>query len=300
MDKLTCHLTSYYRDALRWKRNEDQSDAESELDFGNMNMSSDDSPDDTELSSLADTAVTVMTALFCAQVECRSKDATAEFLNTAKSADDPIVISKLRGWTTDMLKRLSQDGSSSVTFEAESPDKLQKYVDPYTTTDYDDFPPDRGLKCHPWPIIANIVYHIDNPTLRMGNEMRDAPGTLDSNKAHADATTDSLRDADKIMIFADMTSRVASNESIEKLIQWAYRRRGTKAIWLVLTKCDVNVEKDDSIKFIAKERQMLQSIEQDLSKLKMKLMSTKQDLRSCLRGTLEERAELEETESFLK
>jgi hypothetical protein len=300
MDKLTGHVANYYRDTLRWKRNQDDSDAESELDFANIGTSADDSINDAELSNLADTALTVITALFCARAECKSKEATAEFLSTATSADDSNILSKLRGWTTDILKRLCDNGTSSVTFEAESPDRLRKFVDPYTATDYEDFPPDRGLRCHPWAIVSYILYNFDDPTLRMGNEIRDAPGTLDSNKAHADATTDSLRDADKIMLFADMTTRVASNETIEKLIAWAYRRRGARAIWLILTKCDVNVEKDDSIRFNAKEKHILQVIDIDIQALQRQLHSIRRDLRNGLGGTLEQRAKFEDTEDELK
>jgi len=300
IDKLTNHLASYFRDAQRWKRIEADSDAESDLDFGTTDTMIDDGPSDTELSSLADTAVQVLTALFCAYPECQTKEATKEFLGTAASADDPMILSKLRGWTADILKRLCDNGTSSIKFMAEAPDKLRMYIDPYTTTDFEDFPPDKGLRCHPWPIISNIVYNMKNPTLNSGNEMRDAPGTLDSNQAHHDATTDSLRDADKIMLFVDSSSRAASNESVEKMIHWAYRRRGSGNIWLVLTKCDVNVEKDDTIKFNTRERQLMHSIQTDLRKLGMELLSKRQELRSCLSGTLEERAELEDDVAHLK
>lgn len=68
----------------------------------------------------------------------------------------------------------------------------------------------------------------------------------------------------------------------------------------MLTKCDVNVEGDDSIKFNVHEKQRLQDIHNELQKLSMKLLRIKSDLKSSLGGSYEERAELEDEERVTK
>ena len=101
----------------------------------------DDGTSDAALRKLANTAFTVLNALFCAYPECRTKDATREFLDTASSLEDSAILSKLRGWTADIRERLCPDGTSSITFTADEADGLRKHVDPYTTTNFGDFLP---------------------------------------------------------------------------------------------------------------------------------------------------------------
>lgn len=142
-------------------------------------------------------------------------------------------------------------------------------------------------------MVSNIVFNLDSHILNTGNELRDAPGTADANQAHADAATESLRDADK-MVFADSTHRAASTSEIKRLLHWAYRRRGYRKILLVLTKCDIGVERDRSIDFMTPELQKLRDIDNELQRVNMECLRIKSELNSYVRGTLEERRDLED------
>lgn len=146
-----------------------------------------------------------------------------------------------------------------VVFEDIDLDGLRSRIQPFISNISNTMIPGTALKCSPWPIVRCISRGLESWILQLGLILLDIlgeyflhwrlwPSFLTSIIGHGDVNTTyvekarrSLCDADIIIVVHDM-DWVASNQSVEKALKWAHKRRGIDGVIMVCTKSDAVCE----------------------------------------------------------
>jgi hypothetical protein len=114
-----------------------------------------DDIDDAEIEN-ASTARECFLVLFAGHSEFADADAAEEFLSTAKSPSDPVVLNKLIRWTKGILNTFVKDGNSTVTLGADTAAGLVEKFIPFTRkVPYGNFN-GKPLTYSPWPFVRLI------------------------------------------------------------------------------------------------------------------------------------------------
>lgn len=105
----------------------------------------------------ARTALECLTALFRDHEEFADEESAAEFLNTATSAEDPTLLSKLVRWKDSLLHRLGVDDDGVTRFEACELLDITEKIQPFTKTVYKTDAAGRQQPS-PWPLVKIVRY----------------------------------------------------------------------------------------------------------------------------------------------
>ncbi|OJD34166.1 tat pathway signal sequence [Diplodia corticola] len=197
----------------------------------------------------ASTAVEGLFSLFCNHDECSSQDAVRNFVATAKSQDDAGIISKLKGWTEELLQNL-QASPGKVVISDTSPEMMQHKIAPYLQHEVSDH--DSGCCVpSPWPFVKLVKTYFDSPILSQDIVLVDLPGTSDTNQTRVRASLQYLQDVQFIGVVAKV-DRVETDADTHRYLIDAFRRKRGASVLMVATGSDsVNIRPTQLMKRIS-------------------------------------------------
>ncbi|KAF1952582.1 hypothetical protein CC80DRAFT_572350 [Byssothecium circinans] len=229
----------------------------------------------SEMELLAQTAVKIFSDLFAFTLECQDIEKTEEFLNNHKDHD---ILDTVEKWLDRILVSLQKQGlrGNKLTFKAATMEGLLKLIQPFAATVAEPFIQGCNLHCCPYPIVDLIDICYNSNMLKTGNELADVPGIGDVNRAHVDRAQLALLQADKVMVVGDM-DRSGSHTSIMNQLHSAFKKKGSRGVFLVLTKSeDIGAEDDKMTKFTPEESRQLEDLERQIEDME----ATIDDLRA--------------------
>ncbi|KAL1616898.1 hypothetical protein SLS54_008102 [Diplodia seriata] len=215
----------------------------------------------------ASTAVDGLYSLFCDHDECQSPEAVHKFISTAKSQHDDGVLSKLRGWTEELLSNL-QASPGKVVISDTSPEFIQHKIAPFLQHEV-SYSSSGCRNPSPWPFVKLVKYdqcpdtplsftffpflqrkqcllatvrtYFDSPILSQDIVLVDLPGTSDTNQTRVRASVQYLNDVDFIGVVARV-DRVETDADTHKYLIDAFRRKRGASVLMVATGSDsVNI-----------------------------------------------------------
>ena len=106
---------------------------------------------------LATTALEAFRALLCTHKEFETDESATEFLSSAESADDPVILNRIVSWTKQLMaKELVVDGIGAR--NADTPEELsgllERFIKPVSVSEGER--PIASL----WPIVRIVRYEI--------------------------------------------------------------------------------------------------------------------------------------------
>lgn len=123
-----------------------------------------------------DTVADALHSVFLEHRECQTKRLTREFLKSATSENDKVILAQLNKWADKLVFRQTE-GQDSVWLKASTPQEMLKQVEMYST-EITDEESQRVLSM--WPLVRLIKVHFNNPLSKMGVSVLDAPGSSDN------------------------------------------------------------------------------------------------------------------------
>lgn len=123
-----------------------------------------------------DTVADALHSVFLEHRECQTKRATRDFLKSATSENDKVVLAQLNKWADKLVFR-ETEGQDSVWLTASTPQEMLKRVEVYSTEITDE---ESQRVPSIWPLVRLIKVHFTNPLSKMGVSILDAPGSSDN------------------------------------------------------------------------------------------------------------------------
>ena len=258
-----------------------------------------DDIDEEELEELrlnSNTALSAFMALFQDRREFRDKTSAEQFLQTASSADDLVVVGRLIGWTEDILQELlpDEENGDKTCLYAHTVARIKKMVEPFTRNV--EFPSLGGttIKCSPWPLVKKVRHSFDSRVLLQNIVLGDCPGINDKNRLRVESTRRYLQDC-HITIMVNRMDRAIDHASFHNNINNAYRRGRSGSIIVVCTRSDdINMKGKQSFRNTIAEERVNARIDEDEHLVNARFEAVRADLRkTSLRGNLATRLQLQ-------
>ncbi|KAL1640220.1 hypothetical protein SLS58_007171 [Diplodia intermedia] len=187
----------------------------------------------------ASTAIEGLYSLFCDHDECQSPEAVQKFISTAKGQNDDGVLSKLKGWTEELLGNL-QTSAAKVEISDTSPDLIQHKIARFLQHEV-SYSSSGCCNPSPWPFVKLVKTYFDSPILSQDIVLVDLPGTSDTNQTRVRASVQYLNDVDFIGVVAKV-DRVETDADTHKYLIDAFRRKRGASVLMVATGSDsVNI-----------------------------------------------------------
>jgi hypothetical protein len=224
------YLMKMFEDDLReyrqWQSDHPETNAEDD---------SDDENENDEESERPNRLTTIMVALKLLPQEqgCSENEVAEKFLH---KYGDTEVLHCLRK-RLNALYHVIQKGdaiSSKVEEDCVTVDAVKTFIAPFIRRSSVPFAEGTDAECCPYPLVEKIIIASKSEVLAKGNTLRDAPGIGDTNKAHVHRAYLALKNADKILVVAEMKRCLAKPE-LFATIKTALKRRGPGNVLLALT-----------------------------------------------------------------
>ncbi|KAK5120153.1 hypothetical protein LTR85_006634 [Meristemomyces frigidus] len=172
-------------------------------------------------------------AMFCDHAECGDAWAARQFLDSAKSEDDPEMLSTIYGWADKAIRKAAGQ-AQTVVLEASTGGELLKKLEPFSTKVEDD---DGKGTLSLWPLVSVVHEHFDDPITRLNITMMDIPGSSDNNRTRQISALKHRQKATHVMIFTDV-ARAKDDPTIFREVK-NMRNRGSGRLMIVSPKSDI-------------------------------------------------------------
>jgi hypothetical protein len=113
--------------------------------------------------------------LFGDKSEFKDDSAAVRFLGRAKSVDDAKILTKLIGWTQDIVSQLTQSGNLTTLYCHTLCD-LNRALEPFMQQRDDPQIDGTDLGCCVWPFVKRVCIYLSNSILAKGIRLVDLPG----------------------------------------------------------------------------------------------------------------------------
>lgn len=178
-----------------------------------------------------DTVADALHSVFLEHRECQTKRATRDFLKSATSENDKVVLAQLNKWADKLVFR-ETEGQDSVRLKASTPQEMLKKVETYST-EITDEESQRVLSM--WPLVRLIKVHFNNPLSKIGVSVLDAPGSSD-NHIRRETALDLKRKCSHAAIVVGAAR--ANNEGIVSKEVNAAKAKGQGRVIVIVTGSD--------------------------------------------------------------
>ncbi|KAF1998322.1 hypothetical protein P154DRAFT_621882 [Amniculicola lignicola CBS 123094] len=245
-----------------------------------------ESPDEvTETETeVASTARECFQQLFSNHPEFSDEATADEFLSSATSATDPVILNRLLKWTKNILCTFVPDGKTTLTIEANTAAGLVERFLPFTrTVPYREF---NGLPLNfsPWPLVRLVRVCIDSPILKQGIVLADLPGLSDINRFRVDASLRYMQNCDVTIVVAKI-DRPEKSASLKKYIMEAFRRRRSGSVIVAITRSDdVNLEGKTNFELDPNDEERLAAITQNHAALDKMVEAKRAEIRANMQS----------------
>lgn len=221
------------------------------------------------------TARDCLQELFADHLESNSAEM---YMGTAKSAQDPKIVSNLMKWTTEIHQRFIKEGGTSVHLEASTPEDLTEMYHPFTrqvaNATYDGKP----LRFTPWPFVEVVQVFLDSPVLAQNIVIADVPGVSDVNYFRVKNAAQYLQKCNTTIVVGKI-DRLQDNVAFRQQYLDAYRRRRSGSVILVATRSDdLNDEHGSTLVLDSTSETVLASINEKLLELEKRIKLTSNEM----------------------
>jgi hypothetical protein len=208
-----------------------------------LHMTMDEDEPDEEIANErrlgAGTCVALFTSLFLGHPEFHDRDRAEDFLSNAESAEDPRLISKLMGWTDQILDAFMPNGDDNdvTTLNANTASQISDAIQPFTMAMDDPHFTGTDLVCCPWPLVKKVSVSLSSRILEQGIIIADLPGTTDKVRSRVDSAKRYLQLCDMTIVVNNM-ARAIDHAALMNHINESFRRKRSGNTIVVGTRSD--------------------------------------------------------------
>lgn len=208
-----------------------------------------------------DTVADALNSIFIEHRECKTKRLTKEFLQSATSEDDKVILSQLRKWADKLIQREAED-QDSVWLKASTAQEMLKHVEKYTTEAVDGGG-ERMLSM--WPLVRLVKVHFENPLSKMGVSILDAPGSSD-NHIRSKTALELKRKCSHAAVVVGV-ARANSEGSVSKEVNTAKAKGQGRVTVIVTGSDDIDANTLVGVGGTGAERQRISGLKAKLDRL---------------------------------
>ncbi|MCJ1285351.1 hypothetical protein MMC26_004691 [Xylographa opegraphella] len=179
-----------------------------------------------------DTAMEAFLALYAEYPEFYSEETAEEFLRTATSDHDPLILDKLLTWSREVIAGSEAD-NSIVEKTADTAIELTGKIERFVQTWNGDF-----VLASPWPLVKLVRIGLHSTCLSRGVVLADLPGLSDVNQTRVKLTQEYIRDYDFIFLVAKVSRVQTDSNPNNRLLYGVCRALGPRKA-VICTRADV-------------------------------------------------------------
>ncbi|MCJ1377163.1 hypothetical protein MMC17_000255 [Xylographa soralifera] len=178
-----------------------------------------------------DTTMEAFLAIYAEYPEFQSEEAAQEFLDTATSDRDPMILDKLFTWSREVVASCEAD-NSVVERAADSAIELGGKIERFVKTWNGD-----DILSSPWPLVKLVKIGLHSVFLSRGVVLADLPGLSDVNQTRVKLTQLYTRDCDFIFLVARVGRVQTDSNTNDRLLYGVCRALGPRKA-LICTRAD--------------------------------------------------------------